>query len=211
MIESIARKLEWLGHDGFRLSIEGATLYFDPFQLSGSLPPADLILVSHEHYDHCSPEDIEKIRKPETVILTEPKAAGKLQGNVISLTPGQSHEVAPFAVTAVPAYNTNKKFHPASNSWLGFIVTVNGVRIYHAGDTDLLPEMKDFDVDIALLPVSGTYVMTAEEAAQAALEINPKVAIPMHFDSIVGVRDDAEKFAEMLRGRIPVIIPARQA
>jgi len=211
MIDSIARKLVWFGHDAFCITAEGATLYFDPFRLSGSPPPADFILVSHEHYDHYSPEDIEKIRTPQTVILTEPRAAKKLQGEVITLTPGQSFQAGPFAVSAVPSYNTNKKFHPETNSWLGFIVTVEGVRIYHAGDTDRIAEMKGFDVDIALLPVSGTYVMTAEEAAQAALEIKPKLAIPMHFGSIVGVREDAERFANLLRGKIPVIIPTPPA
>ena len=210
MLDSIAEKLEWLGHDAFRITAGGCTLYFDPFQLTGSPAAADFILVSHEHYDHCSPEDIEKIRKPETVIITELQAAKKLQGNIVCLSPGQSRRAGPFSVAAVASYNTNKKFHPAANNWLGFIVTIDGVRIYHAGDTDIIPEMKDFKVDIALLPVSGTYVMTADEAARAAREMHPQLAIPMHFDSIVGSHDDAARFADLLRGKIPVIIPSRQ-
>ena len=210
MIEKILSNLEWLGHDCFRLRAAGKVLYFDPFQLAGEPTPADIILVSHEHFDHCSPEDIAKIKKQSTIIITEPRAAAKLTGNVKTMEPGQTLTLDGFTVQAVRAYNTNKKFHPQANSWLGFIVTVEGVRIYHAGDTDYIPEMAGYAADIALLPVSGTYVMTADEAAQAALAINPKVAIPMHFGSIVGADADARHFAAMLAGKIRVnILPKK--
>jgi L-ascorbate metabolism protein UlaG (beta-lactamase superfamily) len=210
MIEKILSNLEWLGHDCFRLRAAGKVLYFDPFQLAGEPIPADIILVSHEHFDHCSPEDIAKIKKQSTIIITEPRAAAKLTGNVKTMQPGQTLTLDGFTVQAVRAYNTNKKFHPQANSWLGFIVTVEGVRIYHAGDTDYIPEMAGYAADIALLPVSGTYVMTADEAAQAALAINPKVAIPMHFGSIVGADADARHFAAMLAGKIRVnILPKK--
>lgn len=210
MIEKILSNLEWLGHDCFRLRAAGKVLYFDPFQLTGDPAPADLILVSHEHFDHCSPDDIAKISKQSTIIITEPRAAAKLTGDVKTVQPGQTLTLDGFTVQAVRAYNTNKKFHPQANSWLGFIVTVEGVRIYHAGDTDYIPEMAGYAADIALLPVSGTYVMTAEEAAQAALAINPKVAIPMHFGSIVGADADARHFAAKLAGKIKVnILPKK--
>jgi L-ascorbate metabolism protein UlaG (beta-lactamase superfamily) len=210
MIEKILSNLEWLGHDCFRLRAAGKVLYFDPFQLAGEPTPADIILVSHEHFDHCSPEDIAKIKKQSTIIITEPRAAAKLTGNVKTMQPGQTLTLDGFTVQAVRAYNTNKKFHPQANSWLGFIVTVEGVRIYHAGDTDHIPEMAGYAADIALLPVSGTYVMTADEAAQAALAINPKVAIPMHFGSIVGADADARRFAAVLAGKIRVnILPKK--
>ena len=210
MIEKILSNLEWLGHDCFRLRAAGKVLYFDPFQLAGEPTPADIILVSHEHFDHCSPEDIAKIKKQSTIIITEPRAAAKLTGNVKTMQPGQTLTLDGFTVQAVRAYNTNKKFHPQANSWLGFIVTVEGVRIYHAGDTDYIPEMAGYAADIALLPVSGTYVMTADEAAQAALAINPKVAIPMHFGSIVGADADARHLAAMLAGKIRVnILPKK--
>jgi len=210
MIEKILSNLEWLGHDCFRLRAAGQIVYFDPFQLSGDLPPADIILVSHEHFDHCSPDDIKKIRQESTVIIAEPLSAAKLAADVKAMQPGQTITCGPFTIEAVRAYNINKKFHPKANNWLGFIVTVEGVRIYHAGDTDHIPEMANYAADIALLPVSGTYVMTAEEAAQAAIAINPKVAVPMHFGSIVGGQSDAERFAAKLVGKIRVHIPRKK-
>ena len=106
----------------------------------------------------------------------------------------------------MPSYNRDKDFHPKQKAWLGFIVEVDGVKIYHAGDTDFIPEMKDLKVDIALLPVSGTYVMTAEQAVEAALAIQPKLAIPMHYGAIVGDDKDALAFKESLKGNIDVLI-----
>ncbi len=206
MLEDIFKSLQWLGHDGFLLTWQGKNIYFDPFQLEGSLPEADVIFISHEHFDHCSPEDIAKISKQETIFVTEPQSAAKLRGTVQVMQPGERCEVAGLTVEAVASYNTNKDFHPQANRWLGFIVTVDGVRIYHAGDTDYIPEMKEFEADIALLPVSGTYVMTAEEAVQAALDINPQVAVPMHFDAIVGDTADAKRFSDGLRGKVRVEI-----
>nr|MBF0221516.1 MBL fold metallo-hydrolase [Desulfobulbaceae bacterium] len=207
MVETILQSLTWLGHDGYCLTAEGKTIYFDPFQLAGNIfPPADLIFISHEHRDHFSPEDLAKIVTGRTVIVTDARVAEKLTGLVTVAAPGDKIEISGLSVEVVPAYNINKKFHPKKNGWLGFIVTVEGVRVYHAGDTDYIPEMKDMRADIALLPVSGTYVMTAAEAAQAALDIKPQVAIPMHYDSIVGSADDARLFAEALEGKIRVEI-----
>ncbi|MEJ2690967.1 MAG: MBL fold metallo-hydrolase [Deltaproteobacteria bacterium] len=211
MIDSITRNLTWLGHDTFRLAVDNTILYFDPFRLTGAPPKADIILVSHEHYDHCSPEDVAKIQKPDTLIITDRQAANKLTGHIICLAQGENHTVGSIKIEAVPSYNISKQFHPAANGWLGFIVTAKGISIYHAGDTDRIPEMKNFKVDIALLPVSGTYVMTADEAAQAALDLNPALAIPMHYGSIVGDRSDAERFASLLAGKIPVsLLPLQQ-
>lgn len=212
MVDEILKKLTWLGHDAFRLETGGKAIYFDPFRLSGGQPaPADIICISHEHYDHCSPEDVAKIAGAQTVILTEPQAAKKLSGQVRILKAGERVTLGGVTVEAVAAYNTNKKFHPQGNHWLGFVVTVDGVRIYHAGDTDLIPEMRDIRADIALLPVSGTYVMTAEEAAQAALSIRPQVAIPMHYGAgVVGTDEDAARFAKLLAGKIRVeLLPKR--
>ncbi len=158
--KEMAKKIFWLGHDSFRIDA-AKRIYFDPFQISEG-PKADMILISHDHFDHCSPDDVAKVHQPATVIITEKDAAKKLKGDVRVLKPGESVTVDDVKVEAVPSYNTDKEFHPKKKGWLGFVVELEGVRIYHAGDADFIPEMKDFKVDIALLPVSGTYVMTSD-------------------------------------------------
>ncbi len=204
MINTLLQNIHWLGHDGFR--VDGNTvIYFDPYQINQAVP-ADIILISHEHYDHCSPADIQKIVKPDTVIITNKASAGQLSGDVRIVKPGNSLTVKDITIEAVPSYNTNKEFHPREAEMLGFIVTVEGIRVYHAGDTDFIPEMRQIRADIALLPVSGTYVMTADEAVEAALAIKPVVVIPMHFGCIVGSEQDAKRFADMLSGKVTVNI-----
>jgi len=204
MIKDIAKKIVWLGHDSFRIDAS-KTIYFDPYQIPSG-PKADLILITHEHFDHCSPDDVAKVQHSGTVIVTEKDAATKLTGDVRVIKPGESLTVDEVTIEAVASYNTDKDFHPKKNAWLGFIVGIEGVRLYHAGDTDVIPEMNGFSVDIALLPVSGTYVMTADQAVKAALAINPKLAIPMHHGTIVGSDQDAINFKKALEGKIEVVI-----
>lgn len=200
MVENI----HWLGHDSFR--VDGAvTIYVDPWQVPAGAPQADLVLITHDHYDHCSPEDVRRISKADTVVVTIAAAAKKLKGDVRVVRPGDSLTVKGVPIEVVPAYNINKRFHPKSAGHVGFIFTVGGQRIYHAGDTDFIPEMKNLQVDVALLPVSGTYVMTAAEAAEAAKAIKPQVAIPMHYGEIVGSKSDAERFRELYTGEVVVL------
>lgn len=201
-VNAMIENMEWLGHDCFKVESGGRVIYTDPFRLGGGLPKADLILVTHEHYDHCSPEDIAKIAGPETAIVSPGDCDGGLKGfgKMTMVAPGDRVTVKGVDIEAVPAYNTNKKFHPKANDWVGYIFTVEGTRIYIAGDTDHIPEMKDYRCDIALLPVSGTYVMTAEEAVEAANDIKPKVAVPMHYGSIVGEESDGERFKKLYKG-----------
>lgn len=203
-IQEMKHNIVWLGHDSFRIDAS-TCIYIDPYQLDGG-KPADLILVTHEHFDHCSPEDVAGIQQPGTVIVTEKDSAKKLSGDVRVMTPGERLVLDGLTVEAVPAYNTNKDFHPKANGWLGFIIDIDDVRIYHAGDSDYIPEMENLDVDIALLPVSGTYVMNPDEAVQAALAIKPKLAIPMHYGAIVGDQSDAAHFRDKLAGKIDVLI-----
>jgi L-ascorbate metabolism protein UlaG (beta-lactamase superfamily) len=199
MLESI----KWLGHATFQIKND-KIVYIDPWKLGGTEEEADIILITHDHYDHCVPEDVAKIQGEKTVIVTTADCAQKLTGDVRVISPGQSITVEGVRVEAVPAYNLNKDFHPQAHGWVGFIITIGGQRIYHAGDTDLTPEVGQVQADIVLLPVGGTYTMTAEEAAQAANAIGPSYAIPMHYGTIVGSPEDAQKFQELCH--VPVKI-----
>ncbi len=203
-IDDFSKRIHWLGHDGFRIDAS-KTIYFDPFQIAGG-PKADLIFITHEHFDHCSPEDVSKIQGPDTVIVTEKDSALKLTGDVRVIKPGDSLMIDGVKIVAVPSYNTDKDFHPKKNNWLGFVVEVDGITVYHAGDTDFISEMKDLEVEIAFIPVSGTYVMRSDQAVEAALAIGPKLAIPMHYGSIVGSEQDARDFKDALEGKIDVKI-----
>jgi len=207
--KKMTSNIHWLGHDSFRIDADGVVIYLDPFQLKEG-PQADLILITHDHFDHCSPADVAKIQKPETVIITVAQAAAKLKGQIKAVKPGDELNVKGISIKAIPAYNVNKfrspgaPFHPKESGYVGFILTVKGLRIYHAGDTDFIPEMKGLGPDIALLPVSGLFVMTAEEAAEAATAIKPKLAIPMHVGGPVGSLSAAERFKE--KATVPVMV-----
>jgi L-ascorbate metabolism protein UlaG (beta-lactamase superfamily) len=203
-VTTMIENIHWLGHDTFKITGE-KTIYTDPYNIRKK-DTADIILITHEHFDHCSPGDVKKIQGPRTAVVTTKDCAKKLSGNIRTVKEGDSIDVDGITIEAVPAYNTNKQFHTRDKGWVGYIFTVDGQRIYIAGDTDYIPEMKNYRADIALLPVSGTYVMTADEAVRAALDINPKIAVPMHYGTIVGDKNDAEKFAEKLRGKIDVVI-----
>jgi len=208
----LLKNLRWLGHDSFLL--EGPpTIYFDPWKLPQDLPQADIVFISHEHGDHCSPQDVIKVSSPHTVIVASQTAAPRLRGDVRVMRPGDRLAIGKVTVEAVPAYNVNKfrspgnPFHPKSALHNGYVVTIGEERVYFAGDTDQIPEMTEIDCDVALLPVSGTYVMTAEEAAKAAKIIQPRVAVPMHYGAgVVGTLSDAEQFRELYGGE--VFIPA---
>ena len=206
--------MSWLGHDGFRIQ-NGKVVYIDPFKIEAGGPKADIVLITHEHFDHCNVEDLKKIVTPATVIVAHSQSKdelAKLKVKEIKIVkPGDKIKVGDITIEAVPAYNVNKfrepgkVFHPKEDGKVGFVVTVKGVRIYHAGDTDHIPEMKNIHTDIALLPVSGTYVMTAQEAAEAAGTINPQIAIPMHYGAIVGSTKDAETFKKLVKCEVKLL------
>jgi len=203
-------RITWLGHASFRIDGSDAVIYIDPWQLMGTPQKADIILITHDHHDHCSPDDVSLIQTEDTVIVTVPPAAAKLSGTVTTVAPGDVVTAAGVRITAVPAYNTNKYrspgvlFHPREARYVGFVVTVDGTRIYHTGDSDPIPEMDGIETDIALVPVSGTYVMTAEEAAEAVERIRPKKAIPMHVGRGIGDMADATRFRDICA--VPVTV-----
>jgi L-ascorbate metabolism protein UlaG (beta-lactamase superfamily) len=204
--KELVGKLHWLGHDSFRL--EGPpVIYFDPWKLRGRQPVADLVLVSHEHHDHCSPGDVKKVSGPETVVIAAATAAGQLPG-ARAVRPGDRLTVAGVEIEAVRAYNVNKfrspgvPFHPREAEHVGFVVTVGGVRLYHTGDTDQIPEMADLACDVVLLPVSGTYVMTVEEAAEAARTLKPQIVVPMHYGSGIGTANDGQRLTGLYDGDV---------
>jgi len=199
--------VHWLGHDSFVLA-GSRTVIIDPFKAQG-VYKADVLLVSHEHFDHLSEDDIKRFSSPSTTIVA-PKICEdglkKFSNEKRFIAPGSNVEVKGVSVDAVPAYNIDKfrepgkVFHPKPDGRVGYVVTLDGVRFYHAGDSDATPEMKALDVDVAFLPVSGTYVMTAVEAADAARVMKVKVAVPMHWGKIVGSKADAETFKRLLAG-----------
>ncbi|MDH5715051.1 MAG: MBL fold metallo-hydrolase [Candidatus Aminicenantes bacterium] len=228
MLESI----KWLGHASFVIKAE-KVIYIDPWKLKDG-EPADIILITHDHYDHCCPEDVQKIMKPDTVIVATPDAAAKFKGNVKTMKPGDSLTVEGVPIEAVHAYNPRKQFHPKKQMGVGYIVTVvkkslmgvgvaarpeggipphvfdkETVRIYHLGDTDFIPEMQNIKADIALVPVGGTYTMDAEEAAKAVNSFMPKVAIPMHWGEIVGSEKDAQRFKELAHCEVKILTPEK--
>ncbi len=204
-VKAMVRNIHWLGHDTYKIFGQ-KTVYTEPFKIKKQ-DVADIILITHPHQDHCSPVDVKKVQGPGTVVVTTADCATILSGTVKVVKPGDKLTVASVEIEAVPAYNTNKQFHTIDKDWVGFIFTLNGVRMYLAGDTDYIPEMKSFkNVGIAFIPVSGTYVTTAEEAVKATLDINPQVAIPMHYGAIVGSKADAERFARALKGKVEVVV-----
>jgi L-ascorbate metabolism protein UlaG (beta-lactamase superfamily) len=210
-------EITWLGHDGFKIK-KDRIVYVDPFKLTGKPEAADLVCVTHEHFDHLSVEDLKKVVTAKTTVVTIPaceRAVKELKPKAVRvISAGQRLEVDGVSVEAVPAYNTTKfrspgnPFHPKADGKVGFVLGMGGLRIYHAGDTDQIPEMAQVKgVDVALLPVSGTYVMTAAEAVKACEAIQPMLAIPMHYGSIVGSAADAETFRRGVTCRVEVLTP----
>jgi len=211
--EDALERIEWLGHAGFRIKTRAGTVYIDPYRTEGG-PPASVILITHDHFDHFSPEDVERLVRTGTRVIAPASVTEQIRGAAVSIAPGEAVELDALEVTAVAAYNTNKlnsdgePFHPREAGGVGYLLRAGGERLYHSGDTDVIPEMDQAaGVDIALLPVSGTYVMTAAEAAEAARRIEPSLAIPMHWGTVIGSLADAEEFKE--RASVHVQIPER--
>ena len=208
MFEYKGIKIRWLGHDSFSLT-GNIKIITDPYKIT-TQEKADLILISHNHFDHLSVEDLKKVSTDNTTIVCAKECLDMLTGfsfkEKIGILPGEEKTVRGIKIKAIRAYNldkinpeTKKPFHPKEDDKLGFLISLNGITIYHTGDTDLTPEISDIKPDIALVPVSGTYVMTAQEAAKAVEKIKPKIVIPMHYGTIVGSEKDAHDFKQLVK------------
>jgi len=197
-------------HHAFVHLSEHPSVYIDPYEAPGSLLYADYIFITHSHYDHLSLPDINKLMKNSTKIIAPEEAKSKLSGykNILFVKPLQNYTIDNITFYTVPAYNINKQFHPKSNNWVGYVVTIDRTKYFHTGDTDLIPEfnnLSNMNIDYAFFPVGGTYTMNAEEAAKAADIIKAKFSIPMHYGKVVGSKNDALKFSKMVKNSKVII------
>lgn len=187
--------------------MKGIIIYFDPFRINEEKHDADLILITHDHYDHYSPEDIKKVIKKDTIIVA-PKTINELNNkeNITFVEPNQTYNINGYKIDTIPAYNISKHFHPKENNWIGYIIEIDGLKYYVAGDTDITPENRQIKCDVALIPIGGIYTMDYKEASELINIIKPKIAIPTHYGSIVGDITDGEKFKKLIDNTIDVQI-----
>ena len=199
--------IQVLCHSSIKINKE-KVIYIDSFKIDKNYNDADIIFITHDHYDHYSEEDIDKVKKANTVIIVPEKLLTKALRNgfkqdyIITVVPNQKYMVEGIQFTTVPAYNTNKQFHPKENEWVGYIIEIKGVKYYIAGDTDITEENKRVKCDVAFVPVGGTYTMDFKEATYLINEIKPKIAVPIHYGSIVGTNQDAINFSKLLHPEI---------
>ena len=211
MLENI----EVLYHSSIRINKE-KTIYIDPFKIDKNYNDADIVFITHDHYDHYSEEDIDKVINENTTIiipeelLTNLLRKGINKNAIITVEPNEKYMVQGIKFETIPAYNTNKIFHPKENGWVGYIITLDDIRYYIAGDTDITEENRRVKYDVAFVPVGGTYTMDFKEAAQLINEIQPKIAVPIHYGSVVGTKQDATDFIKLLHPSIKGIILMKQ-
>ena len=203
--------IEVLCHSSIRIQ-KDIIIYIDPFKITKDYNDADIIFCTHSHYDHFSEEDIKKVKKDSTIlVITEDcyekvKKMGFQQKNIIVVTPNKKYKVLDISFETVNAYNIEKEYHKLENNWVGYIIEINDITYYIAGDTDLIPEIKSVNCDVAFLPIGGTYTMNAKEAATLANIIEPQIAIPIHYGEIVGSIEDSEIFKNQLSEEIECVI-----
>ena len=193
-----------LCHSAIRLEIDNKIIYIDPYSLTSNANDADLIFITHDHYDHFSIEDIKKVEKSNTIfiipesMLENAIKSGIKENRIIKIKPNQNYKYENLKIETIPAYNVNKKFHPKENNWVGYLIEYNNVVYYIAGDTDITNENKKVKCDIAFVPIGGTYTMNYKEAAKLINEIKPKFVVPIHYGKIVGTKQDALNFEKLL-------------
>ena len=205
-------KIEVLCHSSIRIEGEDKIIYLDPYRIKEERNDADIIFITHSHYDHFSVEDILKIKKEETRIVVTNDLIdraielGVKEENITVVMPNNSYNILDIEINTIPAYNINKQFHPKENNWVGYILKIEGKSIYVAGDTDVTVENKNVKCDIALIPVGGTYTTDYKEAAELVNVIKPEIVIPMHYGEIVGNKEDGIKFSKLVNSNIQVDI-----
>ncbi len=187
-------------HSSIKINKE-KIIYVDPFKIKDEKHDADIILITHSHFDHYSEEDIEKVIKPDTIIVV-PKTMEISKTNVLFVEPNNTYDVLGIKIETIPAYNIKKNFHPKQNGWVGYILNLENTRYYIAGDTDITEENKQIKCDVAFIPIGGTYTTNYKEGAELTNIIKPKIVVPIHYGSIVGAKKDAEKFAKLLDSNI---------
>ncbi len=203
--------VEVLCHSSIKISRE-EVIYIDPYKIDKNYNDADIIFITHDHYDHYSEADIDKVKKDNTVIvapeglLTKLLRKGFRQDNIITVDPGDCDMLLGIKFETISAYNINKPFHKKENGWVGYIIEIKGIRYYIAGDTDITEENKNVKCDVAFVPVGGTYTMDFKEAAQLVNRIKPKIAVPIHYGSVVGTKQDAIDFVKLLHPTIKGVI-----
>ena len=208
MIENI----ECLGHSTIKFNKMGKIIYVDPYNIKEEIHDADIIFVTHSHYDHYSEEDITKIKRDDTKIVVTSDLAnnvidfGFMSNDVTIVLPNNKYEVDDIKFSTVNSYNINKQFHPKENNWVGYIIELDGIKYYIAGDTDINEDNQKVKCDVAFVPVGGTYTTTAQEAAGLVNIIKPKVAVPIHYGTIVGSEEDANIFRDNVEEDIEVKI-----
>ena len=211
MLENV----EVLCHSSIRINKE-KTIYIDPFKIEKNYNDADIVFITHDHYDHYSEEDIDKVINENTIIIIPEELLTKLlrkginKNAIITVEPNEKYMVQGIKFETIPAYNTNKTLHPKENDWVGYIITLDGIRYYIAGDTDITEENRKVKCDVAFVPVGGTYTTDFKEAAQLINEIQPKIAVPIHYGSVVGTKQDATDFIKLLNPSIKGIILMKQ-
>ncbi|MEM0094937.1 MAG: MBL fold metallo-hydrolase [Candidatus Micrarchaeaceae archaeon] len=190
--------LHWIGHASFFMEIAGRSVYVDPFNIRKEMKKADIIFITHPHFDHFDIGSIKKIAKNETYFVAPSEVVEKLPyENRKMVAPNEKWNLLGIEFRTVPAYNIVRERlqnHPKAKGWVGYIINAGGPSIYHAGDTDFIEEMKGISVDLALLPIGGTYTMDVNEAAAAANAINAKNVVPMHYKALLG--ESGSKVAE---------------
>lgn len=203
-------KIEVLCHSSIKIKGEEKVVYIDPFRIEENIRNADIIFITHSHYDHFSEEDINKVKNIKTKIcitkdlLEKTIKLGFLQENILVVEPNKEYIIEKIKFNTVPAYNTNKKFHPKENNWVGYLINIEGIKVYIAGDTDFTDENRKIKCDIALIPIGGTYTMTYNEAAELINTIKPSIVIPTHYNAIVGEKEDGDKFKKLINSEIKV-------